>query len=122
MERRFDIGSAIEVAGVVPEEYVRQKKRLSGNGFSKLFVVGWQQEKPADNKRCESHDSQRGKYPSNSSFPKLQKIQSGCLRFFEEQRRNQISGNHKEYVDANKSSWRAKLGVIQEHWNNSKCT
>ena len=27
MEQRFDIGSAIEVAGMPPEEYVRQKKK-----------------------------------------------------------------------------------------------
>src|SRR5437762_2155362 len=100
MQQRFGTGCCVEVAGLYPENKIRNESSASQSVPAQVFILAGQQKHPAKRQNGGKHDDQRGQNPLATPCVEIEKAEGSSIELPEDDGRDQESGNHKEDINA----------------------
>ena len=119
MHERFKFCGTCEVAGLLPEEDVRQHHQLSDRRVHEFSKVRPKQNHAADNQRAANHEYRRGNDAANAANPKVPHRERAGVLLLAYDSGNQESGDDKEHINANKPTGPTEIRMKQQHQDNS---
>src|SRR5688572_29739867 len=116
MQQRLQLGGAIEVAGLGPENYVRYEGRSRTHVLSQLLELIRQQRERAEQEAGGQYENQSGEYAPDAACIKVREAEGGATQLPQDDARDQETRDDEEHVDADESAGNVlREGVKADH-------
>lgn len=122
VEKEFKIGGGGKVARLLPKVEVRDHQGLGGRGFSKVFVLIWEENEGGRKEDAERQEGGGRKDAANAAFPKSLHAEVTANDVFGDDGGNEVAGDHEKDVHAHKSPGEAKASMEKDHGDDSEGT